>query len=171
MDVRPVESADVEPICRIYNHYIENTTVTFEEVPLVPSGMAARMETFTKDYPWLVCIDDGEVAGYAYAARWKERTAYRRTAEATVYVRAGLGRRGFGRALYTSLVPALFERGCHAVLGCIALPNEGSVGLHERLGFRKVAHFTEVGRKFERWIDVGYWQLINPNRAGTGTAV
>ena len=58
------------------------------------------------------------------------------------------------------LLPRLVETGCHVVLSCIALPNEASVGLHERFGFKKVAHFTEVGRKFERWVDVGYWQLL-----------
>ena len=168
MDVRPVENADVAAICDIYNHYIENTTITFEEVPLAPREIAARIEACTAaSYPWLVCLDEGAVVGYAYGGKWKERAAYRHTAEVTVYLRAGHAGRGRGRALYASLLPALFERGWHVVLGCIALPNEASVALHERCGFRKVAHFNEVGRKFDRWIDVGYWQLVDPSRGGS----
>jgi len=158
--IRPVEAADAAAICDIYNHYIEHTTITFEEVQLSPGEMAARIEACTKTYPWLVCIDEGVVVGYAYASKWKERAAYRRTAEATVYVRAGHARRGCGGALYAALLPAVFERGYHVLLGCIALPNEASVALHERFGFRKVAHFTEVGRKFDQWVDVGYWQRV-----------
>ena len=160
MQVRPVEPADAAAICDIYNHYIEHTTITFEEVLLTPGEMAARIEACTTSYPWLVCVDECAVVGYAYAGRWKERAAYRHTAEATVYVKAGHARRGCGQALYAALLPAAFERGCHVLLGCIALPNESSVALHERFGFRKVAHFTEVGRKFGRWIDVGYWQCV-----------
>jgi phosphinothricin acetyltransferase len=159
MEIRPVEHDDVAAICDIYNHYINHTTITFEEVPLGVAEMQVRIEAYRKAFPWLVCEAGGEVVGYAYASKWKERAAYRHTAEATVYVRDGLSRRGYGQALYGALLPRLFQLGCHAVAGCIALPNEPSVNLHERIGFRKVAHFPEVGRKFGSWIDIGYWQL------------
>lgn len=165
VQVRPVQPEDAAAICDIYNHYIEHTAITFEEVRLAPDEMAARIEACTRAYPWLVCMDGGQVVGYAYASKWKERVAYRHTAEATVYLRAGHSGRGFGQALYAALLPAVFERGYHVLLGCIALPNDASVALHERFGFRKVAHFTEVGRKFGQWIDVGYWQRVGDGAA------
>jgi phosphinothricin acetyltransferase len=125
--------------------------------------MQVRIEACTKLYPWLVALDgDGMVVGYSYAIKWKERVAYRHTAEATVYLRDGHVGRGHGRALYAALLQALDARGCHVVLGCIAIPNEASVALHERMGFRKVAHFNEVGFKHGRWLDVGYWQRLTP---------
>ncbi len=160
MEVRPCDSRDIESICGIYNHYIERTIVTFEELPLQVGEMRDRIEAYTRLYPWLVCCEGSEVVGYAYASKWRERTAYRNTAEATVYVRDGLRGKGYGKALYGALLPRLDEQGCHVALGCIALPNEASIRLHEYFGFRKVAHFSEVGRKFGRWIDVGYWQRI-----------
>lgn len=165
MQVRHCEPQDLAQVCEIYNHYIAHTTITFEEQALSVQEMTSRWEAYCRLYPWLVCLHEGAVVGYAYATKWRERAAYRHTAEATVYIKAGCGGRGFGRALYAALLPALAQQGCHVVLGCIALPNEASVGLHERMGFSQVANFPEVGRKFDRWLDVGYWQLQLPDQA------
>lgn len=162
MDIRACRDEDIADICAIYNHYIEHTSITFEEALLTPADMAARVSASQSHYPWLVCVDYGQVVGYAYASRWRERAAYRHTAEATVYLRHGMGGQGYGTSLYKALLAALkanAERPCHVVLGCIAIPNEASVALHESLGFQKVAHFPQVGRKFGQWLDVGYWQL------------
>lgn len=157
--VRGCAPDDIPQIREIYNHYIAHTTITFEEELLEVAQMQARIEACTRRYPWLVSLDEqGRVAGYAYASRWKERAAYRHTAETTVYVRDGHAGQGHGRVLYDALLVALKDRGCHVALGCIAIPNEASVALHERFGFEKVAHFTEVGFKHGRWLDVGYWQ-------------
>jgi len=158
--IRACELKDIPQICEIYNYYISNTVITFEETPLTVAEMSARIESYTKLYPWLVCEVEGSVVGYAYASKWKERSAYKKTAEATVYLKNGLSGKGYGKALYSALLDALKALDCHVVLGCIALPNEASVGLHESFGFNKVAHFTEVGRKFSQWVDVGYWQKI-----------
>ena len=98
--------------------------------------------------------------GYAHASAWKGRYAYRHSAEASVYLAAGETRRGIGTKLYERLLSALAELGMHAVVGGISLPNDASVAFHEKLGFQKVAHFPEVGFKFDGWIDVGYWQRI-----------
>ena len=98
--------------------------------------------------------------GYAYATAWRVRRGYRYSTEVTVYVDPGAGGRGIGSLLYTDLIAALQERGIHAAMGGIALPNDASVALHEKFGFKKVAHFEQVGVKFDRWIDVGYWQRI-----------
>jgi phosphinothricin acetyltransferase len=122
--------------------------------------MRARIAEVLETLPWLVHEEDGRVLGFAYASRWKGRCAYRFAAESTVYVADGHARRGIGRALYTALLSDLRARGVHCVIGGIAQPNPASVALHEALGFSKVAHFREVGWKFGRWIDVGYWEVV-----------
>jgi L-amino acid N-acyltransferase YncA len=160
VNIRPCEPNDVEKICEIYNYYITNTVITFEEETLSASEMSQRIATYTLLYPWLVCEVDGELVGYAYASKWKERSAYKNTAEVTVYLKHGLSRKGYGKALYSALLKSLEAMRCHVVLGCVALPNESSEKLHEHFGFVKVAHFSEVGRKFGRWVDVGYWQKV-----------
>lgn len=159
MVVREWDERDVTQICEIYNYYVENTVITFEEEPVSVNEMKNRLLSCTKMHSWLVCESEGMVVGYAYASRWKERIAYKNTSEATVYIRHGFSGNGYGNALYTALLEDLKNRSCHVVLGCIALPNEASVRLHERLGFKKVAHFKEVGFKFNQWLDVGYWQV------------
>lgn len=162
MDIRDCQPEDIADVCAIYNHYIAHTSITFEEVLLSPQDMAARVNAYQQHYPWLVCVDYGQIVGYAYASKWKERAAYRHTAETTVYLKDGMGGQGYGTALYKALIEQIkanTETVCHVVLGCIAIPNEPSVALHESLGFEQVAHFTQVGRKFGQWLDVGYWQL------------
>lgn len=157
--IRPATPLDAADICRIYNPYVTNTAVTFEEKPVAEENMRARIAEHGTAMPWLVLEDQGVVAGYAYASGWRPRSAYRFSAESTVYVDGTRHHRGFGRQLYTELIRQLRERGMHCVIGGIALPNAASVGLHESLGFQKVAHFAEVGFKLGRWIDVGYWEL------------
>jgi phosphinothricin acetyltransferase len=120
--------------------------------------MARRIRAAT--LPWLVIEDDGAFAGYARAAPWKTRAAYRHTVESSVYVDALFQRRGHARRLYVALIDELRDRRVHAVLAGIALPNPASVALHESLGFVPSGTLPQVGRKFERWIDVGYWTLV-----------
>jgi L-amino acid N-acyltransferase YncA len=159
--VRSVEDADVEAVAEIYNYYIENTVITFEEEKVSPSEIHCRVQDIRScSFPWLVAEQAGAIAGYAYAGRWKGRYAYRFCVEVTVYVRPGLEGRGIGTCLYRELLPRLREQGIHTAIGVIALPNEPSVALHEKFGFKKKSHFTEVGFKFNRWIDVGDWQCI-----------
>lgn len=157
--IRSATLADADAICSIYNPYVLETTVTFETEAVTPDVMRTRIADVTATYPWVVFEEGGAVGGYAYASRWRPRAAYRHSVECTVYLAPGCQRRGLGTELYRALIDRLRPLGVHQVIGGAALPNPGSVALHERLGFRKVAHFTEVGRKFDRWIDVGYWQL------------
>jgi phosphinothricin acetyltransferase len=112
------------------------------------------------DLPWLVLEEEGAVIGYACAVRWKSRAAYQHSVESTIYLAPELTGAGRGVALYSTLMEQLAKLGVHCVLAGIAQPNEASVGLHEKLGFSKVAHLAEVGRKFDRWVDVGYWQRV-----------
>ena len=151
---------DAAGICEIYNHYVENTTVTFEETAVLPEEMKERIDTITSAYPWLVYEDHGHLLGYAYANRWSERAAYRHSVETTVYVHKDAFGRGIGTALYKELLTHLKNKGFHTAIGRLALPNQSSIALHEKLGFQKVGHIKEAGFKFNQWIDVGYWQLI-----------
>ena len=160
--VRQVESTDAAPIASIYNYYILNTIVTFEEEPVTAEELSCRIEAIgSAGLPWLVAVDrTAGVVGYAYARPWKPRSAYRYSVEITVYLAPEWGGRGLGTRLYEVLFASLRERGMHAVIGGIALPNEASVALHEKFGLTQVALFKEQGFKFGRWIDVGYWQRL-----------
>jgi phosphinothricin acetyltransferase len=161
IQVRPAAATDADPIAAIYNHYITQTAVTFEEEPIPAADIARRIaEVQAASLPWLVAERNEAIAGWAYATKWRPRRAYRFSAEVTVYVAPEQGGRGIGSLLYARLLPELRERGVHAAMGGIALPNDASIALHEKFGFRKVAHFEQAGFKFDRWIDVGYWQRI-----------
>lgn len=158
--IRPATVADASAICGIYNHYVLNTVITFEEDAVSVAEMAGRIRDTTPKLPWLVCEDGGKVIGYAYASQWKSRCAYRRSVETTVYLEEGQTGCGLGRKLYHELIREISGRYYHALIGGIALPNPASIALHEKLGFVKVAHFKEVGWKFNSWIDVGYWEMV-----------
>jgi L-amino acid N-acyltransferase YncA len=159
--VRGATPADAAAVARIYNHFVTQTIVTFEEAAVADSDIARRIEEVeAASLPWLVAARSGVVVGYAYATKWRPRHAYRFSVEVTVYLAPDQVGRGIGSTLYTQLLSALRERGVHAAMGGIALPNEASVALHEKFAFQKVAHFAEAGFKFNRWIDVGYWQRL-----------
>jgi phosphinothricin acetyltransferase len=156
-DARP---DDASSISEIYNHYVQHTPVTFEETPVAPDDMRARILRIAPALPWLVCEEDGKLIGYAYASKWRERSAYRHSVEATVYLHPTAIGKGKGSELLGELLKVLRTREIHCVMGGIALPNPASIALLEKFGLRQVAHFREVGFKFGQWIDVGYWQLV-----------
>jgi phosphinothricin acetyltransferase len=161
MNIRPAEQRDSAAIAAIYNHYVATTCITFETESVSNEKMGARIdETHSSNLPWLIAEEDGAVVGYAYASKWKGRCAYRYSVESTVYLDPASKGKGLGRALYVALIEALRTRSMQTVIGGIALPNDASIALHERMGFEKVAHFKRVGFKQDRWIDVGYWQLL-----------
>lgn len=159
--IRSIEPDDAAAVAAIYNHYIKQTTVTFEEEEISAAEVRRRMqEVLTSTLPWLSAEQEEQMIGYAYAGRWKVRSAYRYAVEVTVYVAAAYAGRGVGSHLYRQLLAALKDRKIHAAIGVIALPNEASIALHEKFGFIKAGHLKEVGFKFNQWIDVGYWQLV-----------
>lgn len=163
VEIRPAVAADAGALARIYNFYIRETIVTFEEEALPDEEMARRLEEVqSASLPWLVAAYGDEIVGYAYATNWKRRYGYRFSAEVTVYLDPDYGGKGIGSALYDRLIPLVEMRGIRVVIGGIALPNDASVALHEKFGFQKVAQFREVGIKFDKWIDVGYWEKILP---------
>jgi L-amino acid N-acyltransferase YncA len=161
ISIRPAKESDAADIVGIYNLYVLETCITFETEPVEAAEMAQRIrETLEARLPWLVAEASGRVVGYAYASKWKGRCAYRYSVESTVYLDPARTGKGLGLRLYASLIDAIRACSMHAVIGGVALPNPASVGLHERLGFKKVAHFEQVGYKQDRWVDVGYWQLL-----------
>lgn len=159
--IRAAMASDAENIARIYNYYVRNTVITFEEEPVSAATMVARLADIQNAaLPWLVAELDGAVVGYAYAGRWKVRSAYRYSVETTIYLEHGREGRGIGMQLYSELLSALRSRGVHAAIGGAALPNDASAALHENLGFERVATFRQVGFKHDRWVDVAYWQIL-----------
>jgi L-amino acid N-acyltransferase YncA len=157
--IRMARGSDAAAIARIYRPFVESTIVSFETAPPEPSQIADRIAATTARYPWLVCEWDGRVAGYAYATRHRDRTAYQWSVDTSAYVDPDWWRRGVGRGLYRSLVGILSAQGFVNAYAGIALPNPASVGLHESVGFRPVGVYRAVGYKLGAWHDVGWWEL------------
>ncbi|MBO9874384.1 MULTISPECIES: arsinothricin resistance N-acetyltransferase ArsN1 family B [Xanthomonas] len=161
--VVPASPVHAQRIADIYNHYIANTCVTFELDPVTSADMAKRIaDVQSIGLPWLVVLEGDDVAGYAYATQWRARKAYQSSVESTIYLADGRRGRGLGTVLYGALIETLQRLELHAVIGGVAQPNDASARLHEALGFKKVAHFEQVGYKLGRWVDVAYWQLLLP---------
>jgi len=158
--IRLATKDDSLEIVKIYNYYISNTIITFEENVIQTDEMRARITSvLNSGLPWLVAEENGRIIGYAYATKWAERSAYKSSVESTVYLERSVTSKGWGSILYKELLKSLRDKKFRVVIGGISLPNIESVGLHEKLGFEKVAQFKEVGYKFNKWIDVGYWQV------------
>lgn len=158
--VRSATLDDLPALTDIYNHYIVETPVTFDLAPLEPGD---RREWFdahrgSPRYQLLVADAGGVIAGYATTSRWRPKAAYERTVESTVYCRHGHAGRGIGRCLYTALFEALAGTDVHRVVAGVTLPNPASIALHERFGFTSVGVFREVGYKFGRYWDVGWFE-------------
>ena len=158
--IRSVEPRDAREICDIYNFYIINTDISFEEQPVSIDEMEKRIREVTAMYPWLVAEEGGKILGYAYSNKYRERSAYRYTAELTIYMKNGEEGRGYGTELMRRVIEETRGRGIHTLISAIAIPNERSVSIHEKFGFEKVGHLKDVGFKFDHWIDVGYWELV-----------
>lgn len=161
--IREVNETDAYAIAAIYNWYIENTTVTFEVAPVSVAAMRQRIAAAGDSDSWLVLERAGQILGYAYAMPWKTRAAYGRTKETSVYVQHEHNGQGIGRALMTALVDKVRGKPIHVLIAGITLPNPASIALHVRLGFVPIGEFAQVGFKFDRYIDVGYWQLLMEN--------
>lgn len=157
--IRAVRTEDSAAICQIYNHYILSSSASFEEQPLSEETMAQRIAELSARFPWLVYQQHGQVVAYAYLSAWKPRSAYRFSAESSIYLAPNAQSKGLGKQLYQQLLKQLDDYPISTVLAGISLPNQASEGLHQSLGFRKVAELEKVGYKFGRWINVAYWQL------------
>lgn len=156
--VRLATVADAEGILAIYAPIVRETAISFEVEPPSLEQMQARIQDTLERLPWLVYEAAGEVAGYAYASRHRERPAYQWSADTSVYVAAQARGKGLGRQLYAPLLGILKDLGYYSALAGIALPNAASVGLHEAMGFRIVGIYRSIGYKLGAWHDVGWWQ-------------
>ncbi len=158
--MRPVTLADAKAITDIYNHYISETTITFEVEPVTIEEMEGRIKEMSSSFPYFVCEEEGRILGYCYVHLWKQRAAYSNTLETTVYLDEKAVGRGIGSMMMRHLVEFCREQGYHALIACITEGNEASVRMHERLGFCKVSEYKEVGWKFGRWLGVVDMELI-----------
>jgi len=156
--IRTVQVSDAAAIARIYQPYVTATTISFEVEPPSVDEIAARIEKILARHSWLAYESEGTLLGYAYTSAFRKRPAYQFTVESTIYLdQAAIGH-GIGRVLYQALLDEAATKGYREALGVIALPNELSIKLHEKLSFRKVAHLEKIGHKFDQWIDVSIWQ-------------
>ncbi|PKQ27369.1 MAG: phosphinothricin acetyltransferase [Actinobacteria bacterium HGW-Actinobacteria-4] len=159
MTVRDATLEDASRLAQIYDYYVRETIITFEIDPVPVEVMGARVARVQRSgLPWLVIEAHGVIQGFAYAAPFRDRAAYDRTVETTVYLADNAIRSGLGTTIYQALLERIVGTGLHAAIAVIALPNQASVAVHERLGFTHAGTLTEVGHKFDQWIDVGYWQ-------------
>jgi L-amino acid N-acyltransferase YncA len=152
--IRPVTLQDAPAIAAIYNHYVRETTVTFEEADVTDADMASRLAAASDIHPWLVGEKGGVVIGYANARKYHERAAYRHTVETAVYLDHHHFGAGAGTALYDALLRTLPRGKVRSLIGSIALPNAASIRLHEKFSFKQAADYPQLGFKFGRWIDV-----------------
>lgn len=157
--IRPVTTNDAQQLADIYNHYILNTVVTFDDIPFTIKAFEEKINSIYKVYPFFVFEENNKILGYSYANKWREKPAYRYTVESTVYLHTDALGRQIGSTLYAKLLSDLKHQNYHVVVGGLTLPNDASVKLHEKFGFKQVSHYKEVGLKFNKWLDVGFWQL------------
>jgi phosphinothricin acetyltransferase len=157
--IRPATSADAPGVQAIYAPIVRETAISFELEPPTVGEMGERIAKTLEHWPWLVCERGGDILGYVYAGQHRSRPAYQWSVDVSVYVHAHARRSGVGRALYRSLLSLVTLQGFYQAYAGITLPNPGSVGLHEALGFTPVGVYRGVGYKLRAWHDVGWWQL------------
>ena len=158
--IRPFSDPDIPPATALTNHYIQHTAIHFATHPATDDDFRDSWLATRGKFPWLAASLNHRFAGYAKAYTWRSRAAYDATAEVGLYIHPDFHRHGIGRALYTALIADCRSRGFHTLIAGIALPNDPSIKLHEACGFTHSGTFRQVGRKFDQWHDVGFWQLL-----------
>lgn len=160
MDIRPATEADAQALAAIYGHHVLQGFGTFEEVPPTAEEMARRRRAVAEGgLPYLVAEDGGRVLGFAYAAPFRPRAAYRFTAEDSVYVHPDAVGRGIGRAVLTAVIGACEAIGLRQLMAVIGdTGNAASLGLHRSLGFQETGIGRSVGFKHGRWVDIVWMQ-------------
>jgi L-amino acid N-acyltransferase YncA len=159
MTIRLATEQDAEQILEIYAPFCLRTPVSFETQPPALAEMRARIAKTLDSLPWLVCEEHGQILGYAYASRHRERAGYRWSVDVSVYIREGHRGAGLGRALYIALFAILRLQGFYNIVAGISLPNPASVKLHESMGLQPIGTYPGIGFKCGQWHDVGWWQL------------
>jgi L-amino acid N-acyltransferase YncA len=158
--LRLVVPDDAAQIAAIYAPFCCETAVSFETVAPDEETIRERIRAVTDRYPWVVAVSEEDVVlGYAYAGKHRERSAYRWSVDFTAYLAAASKRRGIGTKLYTALAELCRHLGYYRAFAGITLPNEASIRLHEKIGFRAIGLYRRVGFKLGKWHDVGWWSL------------
>ena len=152
-------SRDARQVAAIYYPYVINTHITFEYVPPDGSVIASRMKSQQEKFPWLVCEHERELMGFAYGSPFRSQQAYDWSVETTIYVRESAHNLGIGSALYETLIKCLRLQGYMSAVGVIALPNEPSVSLHNKFGYKEIGILPDAGYKSGSWYDVAIWRL------------
>ncbi|MFF9626165.1 GNAT family N-acetyltransferase [Streptomyces griseosporeus] len=166
VQVRPGVESDLEALTEIYNHYVRETAVTFDTVAFTPEERRPWLLSHPEDGPYRLMVateadptrNSQRILGYATSSPFRAKAAYATSVEVSVYLRPDAGRRGIGTLLYKTLFKALSGEDVHRAYAGIAQPNEASARLHERFGFRHVGTYREVGRKFDRYWDVTWYE-------------
>jgi phosphinothricin acetyltransferase len=157
-DLRLAEEADAAEIAGIYAHYVSETPITFEVEPPTADEIGNRIRSTSAEYPYIVCVSNDKIIGYAYAHRQKERAAYGWNAELSVYIDGAYQRGGIGKALYGALIDILRLQNVQNVYGGVTVPNMNSEKLHEHLGFVRLGTYHQTGYKLGRWHDVALFE-------------
>ena len=162
--IRQATEADIPAIAAIYAHHVLHGSASFEEIPPTPDDMLGRMRALTGGgFPYLVAEMDGAVLAYGYLGPYRPRSAYRFTAEDSVYVAEAARGRGLGRAVLGALLSAAEVGPWHQVIAVIGdSGSAGSIRLHEALGFTRVGVFRNIGYKHGRWLDTVLMQKSLP---------
>ena len=161
--IRIATEADASVLLAIYAEYVKNTAISFEyDIPSVEEFRIRIHDTLEK-YPYLVCIRDGEIAGYVYVSEFHHRIAYARSVETSIYVKSGLQKSGVGRELYAALEKALSMQHIINLNACVTCPDgddpyltRNSFDFHQHMGYRQVGEFHKCGYKFGRWYNVAW---------------
>lgn len=160
--IRDATDADLDAVAAIYAHEVATGYATFDTEPPPRSRWEAKLASTHPGDHFLVAVQGGRVMGFAYSGPYRERGAYTNTRETTIYLAPEAAGHGLGRRLYDDLLARLDAAGVRTVLAGVALPNDASEGLHRACGFERLGVMREVGRKFDRWIDVAWWQRMAP---------
>ena len=163
LQLRPAQLHDAAAIAAILNHYIVFSTATFMTEPVSVDSRRAFIVERKPEHPIWVAERDGVAIGWAALAQHQPRSAYGHTLENSIYLHPGHVGRGIGTLLMSQLVADAQRRGFHSLIAGACSEQAGSIALHERMGYRRCAHFHEVARKFDRWLDVVYLErLLQP---------
>jgi phosphinothricin acetyltransferase len=160
ISLRPATEADLHAISAIYNHYILTSTATYQYEPETIEDRRQWFAEHDEMHPAIVAEENGEIVGWGSLSEFRTRCGYRFTVEASVYVRHDCHRRGIGRAILSDLIERARKLGYHVLIGGASGDQTASLALQESLGFKRVAHFREIGWKFDRWLDVVFMQLM-----------
>ena len=162
--IREVKIEDANDILDIYNYYITNTIVTFDEEKKSLDDIKLKISEITTKYPWYVMEYDNHIVAFAYASLWKDKSAYNKSVEATVYVKAELHGKGYGKKMYKNLIDKLSKNGYHSIVGVISLPNDESIRLHEKFNFESVKDGTVKFTAGATFLNENWFGICNFNK-------